>query len=267
LEKINLPDIKHIVAVTGSKGGVGKTMVSANLAVALAQKGYKTALADADIYSPGIPDLFAIADQTPDMIEFHGMQFMLPLEKHGVKINSMGFFAPPKKGMIWRGAMASAAISQMLQFTHWEETDFLIIDLPPGNGDIHLLIHQQLNLTGFLLVTTPRQPSLADGAAAFFTNAETSAPVIGVIENMSWFSPAAHPEEKYYLFGKHGGSTLADELNVPLLAQIPLMAETGETAERNLPLLAESNPVVINIFRHIAQHIESFAALKSNSGA
>lgn len=261
MEKIILPDVKHIIVVASGKGGVGKSTVSANLAVSLALKGFKTALADADIYGPSIPHVFAIEDQNPEIVEFQGIQFMMPVEKHGVKINSMGFFAPPKQGMIWRGPMAAAAITQLLKFTHWEETDFLIIDLPPGTGDIQLSILQQLNVSGALLVTTPHQMALIDArrAASQFTHPEVNTNIIGIVENMSWFTPAAHPDEKYFLFGKHGGNTLADELNVPLLAQIPMMAEIGESAEKGNLASGQHDLIITQMFNSIASYVLAFA--------
>jgi ATP-binding protein involved in chromosome partitioning len=256
-EKIQLPDIKHIIAVASGKGGVGKSTVSANLAIALARNGFKTALVDTDIYGPSIPRMFGIEDQRPEVTEFSGVQLMIPIEKCGVKIMSMGFFAGRNQGLIWRGPMVANATQQLFQNTLWEDIDYLIIDLPPGTGDVQLTVIQKLNLSGAIMVTTPQEIALNDTrkAASMFVNPDLNVPILGVVENMSWFTPAPHPDEKYFIFGQGGGEQLAQELNVPLLSQIPLVAELGEAAEKGLSVFAQSNKTLVKAFESIAEII------------
>lgn len=254
IEKIALPDIKHIIVVASGKGGVGKSTVSSNLAIALARNGYKTALVDADIYGPSIPRMFGIEDQKPEITEFGGVQLMIPIEKYGVKIMSMGFFAGRNQGLIWRGPMVANATQQLFQNTHWEETDFLIVDFPPGTGDIQLTAIQKLTLSGAIMVTTPQEIALNDArkAASMFSNPQLGVPMLGVVENMSWFTPAPHPQEKYYIFGKGGGEALARETGSKLLGQIPLVAELGEAAENGQSVFGQTNPLLISTFENIA---------------
>jgi ATP-binding protein involved in chromosome partitioning len=256
-EKIHLPDVKNIIVVASGKGGVGKSTVSANLAIALARNGFKTALVDADIYGPSIPRMFGIEDQKPEVTEFSGVKLMVPIEKYGVKIISMGFFASRNQGLIWRGPMVANATQQLFQNTLWEETDFMIVDFPPGTGDIQLTAIQKLNVSGAVIVTTPQEISLNDArkAASMFLNPDLQVPILGVIENMSWFTPAPHPEEKYFIFGQDGGQVLAHELQTRLLGQVPLVAELGEAAEKGLNVFAQSNKTLVKVFEDIASDI------------
>lgn len=256
-QKILLPDIKHIIVVASGKGGVGKSTVSCNLAIALARNGFKTALVDADIYGPSIPRMMGIEDESPEIVEFSGVQLMMPIERFGVKVISMGFFTGKSQGLIWRGPMVANATQQLFQNTQWEETDFLIVDLPPGTGDVQLTAIQKLNISGAIMVTTPQEIALNDArkAASMFTNPDLQVPILGVIENMSWFTPAAHPDEKYYIFGKGGGQTLAAELNTPLLGQIPLVAELGAAAEDGLSVFGQTNKTLIDAFENLALKI------------
>jgi ATP-binding protein involved in chromosome partitioning len=253
-EKIKLPDVKHIIAVASGKGGVGKSTVSANLAIALARNGFKTALVDADIYGPSIPRMFGIEEEKPEITECSGVQLMIPIEKYGVKIISMGFFAARNQGLIWRGPMVANATQQLFQNTLWEDIDYMIIDFPPGTGDIQLTAIQKLNIEGALIVTTPHEISLNDArkAASMFMNPDLKVPILGVIENMSWFTPLPHPEEKYFIFGQGGGKTLADELQTQLLGQVPLVAELGEAAENGLSVFAQKNKTLVRAFEGIA---------------
>jgi ATP-binding protein involved in chromosome partitioning len=262
-EKINLPDIKHIIVVASGKGGVGKSTVSSNLAIALARNGFKTALVDADIYGPSIPRMFGIEDENPEIVEFHGVQLMLPIERFGVKVMSMGFFAGKGQGLIWRGPMVSNATQQLFQNTQWEDIDFLIVDFPPGTGDIQLTAIQKLDISGALIVTTPQEIAINDArkAASMFNNPDLKVPILGVIENMSWFTPAAHPDEQYFIFGQGGGKTLADELNVPLLGQIPLVAELGVAAENGLSVFGQTNKTLIDAFEAISERIAQMEVL------
>ena len=233
-EKIELPDVKHILTVASGKGGVGKSTVAANLAVALSRQGYSVALVDADIFGPSIPKMFGLESARPEMIMAEERNMMLPIEKYGIKIMSIGFLIETGKGLIWRGPMAAKAISQLYEDTFWGKIDYMIIDFPPGTSDIQLTTAQKLKLTGSIIVTTPQELSLCDArkAASMLTNPDLHIPILGIVENMSWFSPAQHPDERYYIFGQGGGARLAAELKTILLGQIPLVAEVGEAADK-----------------------------------
>ncbi|HPS84725.1 MAG TPA: Mrp/NBP35 family ATP-binding protein [Bacteroidales bacterium] len=256
-EKIALPDVSKIIIVASGKGGVGKSTVSANLAVALARQGYKVALVDADIYGPSVPRMFGIEGAKPLADEVDGKEVIQPIEKNGVKIMSIGFFIENSQGLIWRGPMAANAITQLIEFTQWGEIDFMIIDFPPGTGDIQLTAVQKLNIFGAILVTTPQEIALNDArkAASMFQNPDISIPVLGVIENMSWFTPSRHPDEKYFIFGSGGGVKLAEECKVKMLGQIPLVAEVGEAAEKGQCVFQQSNTTVIEAFDNIVSAI------------
>lgn len=245
-EKIDMPDVKNVITVASGKGGVGKSTIAANLAMFLAKKGFKTALVDADIYGPSAPKMFGLENSKPEVTEFSGKQLVIPIEKYGVKVISVGFFVDKKQGLIWRGPMVSNTVSQLFDNTLWEETDYMIVDFPPGTGDIQLTTIQKVDVKGTIMVTTPQDMALADArkAASMFANPGLNIPVIGVVENMSWFTPAPHPEERYYIFGKDGGKKLATELNVPVIAQIPLISEMGEAAEKGIDVTLLDNPVI-----------------------
>ncbi|MBP7496276.1 MAG: Mrp/NBP35 family ATP-binding protein [Bacteroidales bacterium] len=254
-EKIKLDNVKNIIVVASGKGGVGKSTVASNIAVSLSKKGFKTALVDADIYGPSIPAMFGISEQQPESTTIGDKEIMFPIIKYGVKIMSIGFFIDKKQSLIWRGPMASNAIIQLIENTEWGDLDYMIIDFPPGTGDIQLTSMQKLNLSGAIIVTTPQEIALNDArkAAAMFNNKDLNIPIIGVIENMSWFSPAKHPEEYYYLFGKGGGHRLAAEFDTLLLGQIPLIMEVGEAAEQGKTVFAQDNTTVINNFEKITE--------------
>jgi ATP-binding protein involved in chromosome partitioning len=256
-EKISLPTVKNIITVASGKGGVGKSTVSANLAIALARNGYSVALVDADIFGPSIPKMFGIEDAMPEVFEEGEKQLMIPIEKYGVKVMSIGFFVKNNQGLIWRGPMASNALTQLLENTQWGETDYMIIDFPPGTSDIQLTAVQKLSLTGALIVTTPQEIALNDArkAASLFSNKDLSVPILGVIENMSWFTPKPHPDERYYIFGQGGGEKLAKELNVPLVGLIPLIAEVGEAAEKGLSVFNQESQVAIEAFDRIVNSV------------
>ncbi|HHU47186.1 MAG TPA: Mrp/NBP35 family ATP-binding protein [Bacteroidales bacterium] len=256
-EKIELPNVKHIIAVASGKGGVGKSTVSANLAVALARQGLRVALVDADIYGPSIPTMFGIEDAKPEVTVKDEQEIIYPIERYGVKIISVGFFIAKDAGLIWRGPMVASFLTQLYENTQWGEIDYLIIDFPPGTGDIQLTTMQKLNLSGIIMVTTPQDIAVNDArkAASMFNNPELAIPILGVIENMSWFTPKSHPEEKYFIFGKGGGETLAKELNVKLLGQIPLVAEVGEAADKGLSIFNQSDGNVVTIFEKIVENI------------
>ncbi len=256
-EKINLPDVKHIIAVASGKGGVGKSTVSANLAIALARQGLKVALVDADIYGRSIPTMFGVEDAKPEVSGIEDKELIFPIEKFGVKIISVGFFIPKESGLIWRGPMVASFLTQMYENTQWGEIDYLIIDFPPGTGDIQLTTMQKLNLSGIIMVTTPQDIATNDArkAASMFMNPDLAIPILGVIENMAWFTPKNHPDEKYYIFGKGGGEQLAKELKTTLLGQIPLVAEVGEAADKGLSVFNQSDKLVMNTFEKIVEQI------------
>ena len=252
-----LPNVKNIIAVFSGKGGVGKSTISANLAVSLAKAGYKTGLLDADIHGPSIPKMFGVEDARPVMHENEGKQLIAPIEKYDVKILSIGFFVEPENALIWRGGMASNAIRQLITEGDWGELDYLVIDLPPGTSDIQLTLVQTLKITGAIIVTTPQDVALADArrAANMFNDEKINVPVIGLVENMSWFTPAELPENRYYIFGKDGGKRLAEELNIPLLAQIPLVQSIRESGDAGVSSALNSESITGLYFRQLAEKV------------
>ncbi len=256
-EKINLPGVKNIIVVASGKGGVGKSTVSANLAVALARQGLSVALVDADIYGPSIPKMFGVENAIPEVSAIENQELIFPIEKNGVKMISIGFLVPKGQGLIWRGPMAAKVITQLFENTQWGNIDYMIIDFPPGTGDIQLTTVQKLNLLGAIIVTTPQEIALNDArkALSMFTNADINIPILGIIENMSWFTPNNHPEEKYYIFGKGGGEKLATESNSILLGQIPLVVEVGEAAEKGLSVYSQNNNIVVDAFDKIVEKL------------
>ncbi len=253
-EKISLPTVKNVIAVASGKGGVGKSTVSANLAIALVRQGYNVALVDADIFGPSIPRMFGVVSAQPEVITEGEKDMMFPIEKFGVKIMSIGFFVKTNQGLIWRGPMAANAMTQLLENTQWGDTDYMIIDFPPGTSDIQLTTVQKLSITGAIIVTTPQEIALNDArkAASLFNNKDLMVPILGVVENMSWFTPKPHPEEKYFIFGQGGGERLAAELEVPMLGQIPLVAEVGEAADKGLSVFSQSEKEPANAFDSLA---------------
>jgi ATP-binding protein involved in chromosome partitioning len=223
-ERIMIPTIKNMIMVSSGKGGVGKSTVAAGIALFLAKKGYSVGLMDADIYGPSVPTLFNLKDERRVTIELDGKTKIEPFIRFGIKVNSLGFFIDPMQAVLWRGPMATNAIKQLMNDTHWGELDFLIIDTPPGTGDIHLTFLQQFEITGTIIVTTPQLVALDDvqKTISMFKNERVGVPVLGIVENMAWFTPSKHPEEKYFLFGRGGGEKLSKIFNVPLIAQIPI---------------------------------------------
>lgn len=256
-EKINLPDVKQIIVIASGKGGVGKSTVSANLAIALARQGFKVGLLDADLYGPSIPRMFGIEDEKPEMTAVADKEMMYPIERYGVKIMSVGFLIGKSQGLIWRGPLAAKGLMQLFENTFWDEIDYLIVDFPPGTGDIQLSTVQNLNINWAIMVTTPQEIALADArkAASLFENSDVNIPILGVVENMSWFTPKEHPDEKYYLFGMGGGERLADELKTSLLGQIPLVAGVGEAAEKGMSAFNQPDQNIVKAFEGIAEHI------------
>jgi len=260
-EKIPMKGVKNIIVIASGKGGVGKSTVAANLAIALARNGYSIALVDADIYGPSIPKMFGIEGERPDVSANGDKEMIFPIEKFGVKIISIGFFVAPNQSLIWRGLMASNAIVQLFENTQWGEIDYMIIDFPPGTGDIQLTTVQKLNLTGAIIVTTPQEIALNDArkATSMFVNPDVNIPILGVVENMSWFTPEPHPEEQYYIFGNGGGQKIAQEFNTKLLGQIPLVMEVGAAAEQGKSVFSQSNKPVVAAFENLAGIVASGA--------
>jgi len=256
-EKIEMPGVKNIIVVASGKGGVGKSTVAANLAVSLTRQGLSTALVDADLYGPSIPMMFGVQNQKPSGMMKDGKEKILPIERFGVKLLSIGFFIPPGQSLIWRGPMVSNGLTQLFRDTEWGEVDYMIVDFPPGTGDIQLTAVQKLNITGAIIVTTPQEVALSDArkAAAMFTNPDLHVPILGVVENMSWFSPANHPDEKYFIFGRGGGEKLAAEFNTRLLGQIPLVMEIGDVSDKGTTIYNLPDKNVIEAFEKISNSI------------
>jgi len=250
-----LPDAKSIIAITSGKGGVGKSTIAANLAVALAQLGYKVGLLDADIFGPSIPKMFAEEEAQPTLEKMNDKDLIIPVLKYGVKILSIGFFVNRSDALVWRGTMASNALKQLIADAHWGELDYFLIDLPPGTSDIHLTLVQTLAVTGVIVVTTPQEVALADARKGvnMFTGEKIRVPVLGLVENMAWFTPAELPESKYYLFGKEGGKRLAEELHIPLLGQIPIVQSICEGGDAGKPVALNVNSITGLAFQDLAR--------------
>lgn len=237
-EKPNpLPGVKNIIGISSGKGGVGKSTVAANVAISLAAKGYKVGLLDADIFGPSMPKMFGVEDEQLYMVNKEGRDWIEPVEKYGVKMLSIGFVVDKDSPVLWRGGMASNALKQLISDAWWGELDYFVIDMPPGTSDIHLTLVQTLPITGVVVVSTPQEVALADArkGIAMFQSDKVNVPILGLVENMAWFTPAPHPEEKYYIFGNGGARRLAEKLNVSLLAQIPLVADICSTADMGAP--------------------------------
>ncbi len=253
--------VKHIIAIASGKGGVGKSTLSANLAIALSRKGYKVGLVDADIYGPSMPIMFNVEDAMPIAVREGDKDMMAPIEAYGVKLQSIGFFAKAGQAMAWRGAMATKALQQMIFETVWGELDFLLIDMPPGTGDIHLTLTGALPLTGSIIITTPQNVALNDAQRGIelFRNDNINVPVIGIVENMSYFTPAELPENKYYIFGKHGGKNLAEDYDIPFLGEIPLVQSIREAADAGQPIALVDDSPLSKAFADVADSIVLYA--------
>lgn len=252
-----IPGIQNIIAVASGKGGVGKSTVTANLAVTLAKMGFKVGVLDADIYGPSIPLMFDVANERPLSVNIDGKSKMKPIENYGVKVLSIGFFTRPDQAVIWRGPMASKALNQMIFDAAWGELDFLLLDLPPGTGDIHLSIMQALPITGAVVVSTPQNVALADAkkGVAMFQQDSINVPVLGIIENMAYFTPDELPENKYYIFGKEGAKNLAEDLKVPFLGEVPLVQSIREAGDVGRPAAMQTATPLEGAFEKLTQNV------------
>jgi ATP-binding protein involved in chromosome partitioning len=263
-----LPGVKNIIAVVSGKGGVGKSTVSANLALALAQGGARVGLMDADIYGPSVPIMFGVRGERPMMKDDGtGKGVIEPLEKFGIKLMSIGLLVDDKNAVVWRGPMASSAIRQFITDVDWGELDYLVVDMPPGTGDIHLTMVQTVPVTGVVVVTTPQEVALADAkkGIAMFGQTQIKVPIIGLVENMSWFTPAELPNNKYYIFGKEGGKRLAEEYDIPFLGQIPLVQSIREGGDSGVPALAGDEPLTREAFADFAARTVRSIAMRNAS--
>ena len=252
-----IPGIKNIVAVASGKGGVGKSTVTANLAVTLAKMGFKVGVLDADIYGPSMPIMFDVEAEKPLAVNIDGKSKMKPVENYGVKILSIGFFTQPNQAVVWRGPMAAKALNQMIFDAAWGEIDFLLIDLPPGTGDIHLSIMQSLPITGAVVVSTPQNVALADArkGVAMFQQDSINVPVLGIIENMAYFTPEELPDNKYFIFGREGAKNLAEDLNVPFLGELPLVQSIREAGDIGRPAALQNGTLLEQSFEKLTQNV------------
>ena len=252
-----LPQVKNVIAVSSGKGGVGKSTVSANLAIALARLGYKVGLLDTDIFGPSMPKMFDVEDARPYAVDVDGRKLIEPVEKYGVKLLSIGFFVNSDTATLWRGGMASNALKQLIADANWGDLDYFILDTPPGTSDIHLTLLQTLAITGAVIVSTPQSVALADARKGIdmYQNDKVNVPILGMVENMAWFTPAELPENKYYIFGKEGCKQLANELHIPLLAQIPLVQSICEDGDKGEPAACHPETITGQAFLNLAQAV------------
>ncbi len=261
-----LPNIKNLIAVASGKGGVGKSTVTANLAVSLAKAGAKVGLIDADIFGPSMPTMFNCENEQPTVKKEGEKNWIVPIEQYGVKLISIGFLAPADNAIVWRGPMASSALKQFISDTDWGELDYLLFDLPPGTSDIHLTLVQTIPVTGAVIVTTPQKVALADAikGLAMFRQPQINVPVLGIVENMAYFTPEELPDHKYYIFGKEGGKQLAEKQNVPFLGQIPLVQSIRESGDNGYPAAMKEGPTAV-AFRRLAESLAQQVAIRNAS--
>ena len=259
-----LPGVKNIIAIASGKGGVGKSTVTTNLAVALAKSGAKVGLIDADIFGPSIPTMFNCEHEQPTVKEINGKNIIIPLEQYGVKLMSIGFLAPPDSAVVWRGPMASSALKQFFSDALWGDLDYLLIDLPPGTSDIHLTMVQTVPVTGALIVTTPQKVALADASKglSMFKQPQINVPILGVIENMAYFTPEELPNNQYFIFGKDGGKNLSEKYEVPFLGQIPIVQSIRESGDSGLPVVLKDGPVA-TAFMNLAEALAREIAIRN----
>ena len=253
----SIPGMRNIIAIASGKGGVGKSTVTANLAVTLAKMGFSVGILDADIYGPSMPIMFDVENEKPISVTIDGKSKMKPIESYEVKILSIGFFTAPSQAVIWRGPMASKALNQMIFDADWGELDFLLVDLPPGTGDIHLSIVQSLPITGVVVVSTPQAVALADAkkGVSMFTSESINVPVLGIIENMAYFTPEELPTNKYYIFGKEGAKNLADDLHVPFLGEVPIVQSIREAGDYGRPAAMQEGSIIASVFEEITKKV------------
>lgn len=251
-----LPKVKNIVAIASGKGGVGKSTITSNLAAGLAKKGHKVGIIDADIYGPSMPTMFDLVNERPKMTEIDGQSLIEPILSNGVKILSIGFFTDKENAVVWRGPMASKALLQMFNDAHWGELDFLLIDLPPGTGDIHLSLIQSIPLDGVVIVSTPQEVALADARRGvnMFKMDNVKVPIIGLVENMSWFTPEELPDNKYYIFGRDGAKNLSEGLGVPFLGQIPIVQSLRESGDIGKPAVLQEESLISGVFDELVEN-------------
>src|SRR6266487_6283247 len=263
--RLLLPAVKNIIAVVSGKGGVGKSTVAANLALAFAKGSAKVGLMDADIYGPSVPMMFGVRGERPMMKQVNGKGMIVPLERYGIKLMSIGLLVDEKNAVVWRGPMASSAIRQFVTDVYWDELDYLVIDMPPGTGDIHLTLVQTVPVTGAVIVTTPQDVALADAkkAIAMFGQAQINVPIIGLVENMSYFTPTELPDHKYYIFGKEGGKRLADEYDIPFLGQIPLVQSIREGGDEGIPVMISDDEISKKAFKEFTDHVVRSIAMQN----
>ncbi len=262
-----LPGVKNIIAVASGKGGVGKSTVAANLAIALGKDGAKVGLMDADIYGPSAPIMFGLRGERPKMTKINGKGVIMPMERYGVKVISIGFLVDEKQAVVWRGPMVSSAIKQFVSDVYWGELDYLVIDLPPGTGDIHLTMVQTIPVTGAVIVTTPQQVALADAkkGVSMFSTGAIKVPVLGIVENMSYFTPAELPDNKYYIFGKNGAKRMCKDFDIPLLGQIPLVESICEGGDVGIPALMGDDEITKSAFADFAAQTARHIAIRNEN--
>jgi ATP-binding protein involved in chromosome partitioning len=264
-----LPGVKNFIAVSSGKGGVGKSTVAANLAVALAMQGAKVGLIDADIYGPSVPIMFDVMEEKPMMRDIGDKSYIVPVESYGVKLLSIGFFSDINAAIVWRGPVAVRALNQMLSEADWGDLDYMIIDLPPGTGDIHLSLVSAVPLTGAIVVTTPQNVALADArkGVSMFQLPQINVPVLGIVENMSYFTPAELPENKYYIFGRNGGANFAESLQIPLLGEIPLVQSICESGDAGRPVVLQKTTPQAKAFMDLAGNVVRQVAIRNAAKA
>ena len=252
-----IPGMKNIIAIASGKGGVGKSTITANLAVTLARMGFSVGILDADIYGPSMPIMFDVESEKPISVEVNGKSKMKPVESYGIKILSIGFFTAPSQAVIWRGPMASKALNQMIFDADWGELDFMLLDLPPGTGDIHLSIVQSLPITGVVVVSTPQAVALSDAkkGVSMFMSDSINVPVLGIIENMAYFTPEELPNNKYYIFGKEGAKNLSEDLKVPFLGEVPIVQSIREAGDYGRPAAMQTGSIIENVFEEITKNV------------
>lgn len=250
-----LPQVKHVIAVASGKGGVGKSTVAANLAAGLAKEGFKVGMVDADIYGPSVPAMFDVSQEKPQTIEVDGKEYIKPVESYGVKLLSIGFFSTPDQAVVWRGPMATKALTQLFKDAYWGELDFMIVDLPPGTGDIHLTLVQQIPLTGAIVISTPQEIALVDvrKALGMFSLPQINVPVIGLVENMAYFTPEELPDNKYYIFGNGGVKDLASRMNINYLGEIPIVQSIREAGDVGRPAVLQDDTIQSKAFHSLVQ--------------